>query len=373
MDCYAATPDHLKPLLTFLLRPDLTLVRCLCAVAPKATIDSISFAVVNLFETSGRSMDLLSFMIDHEFSVCNAPNNLFRDNTFSSKSLSAYNKIVTVSYLRKTLRPLVYSLYYTDAPLELELSKLGPNETVEENVKNITAVVQMFMVKIFRSIEMYPLSCRFICHQLMAKAKKHFPQEIHLPYSLAGTFFFLRFICPAIVFPDKCGVWDLEVPPPTRRALTLISKILQRLTIRAESSASKEDLAPMKDFFAEQSEKGTMKMFFDLMGTPPVLEEIKFAYSFLSIHLSAFLYISMNFFLTLNFSFFPFDIIREEITIVQPDVVHINSFWEQIKNLQGKIDSWLDALPNKDASDSPKKEFERAYNIGLGLMLPPKY
>ena len=35
-------------------------------------------------------------------------------------------------------------------------------------------------------------------------------------------------------------------------------------------------MLPMRDFFAEQSEKGTMKMFFDLMGTPPNLDEIRF-------------------------------------------------------------------------------------------------
>ena len=119
--------------------------------------------------------------------------------------------MITVSYLRKTLRPLVYSLFYSDCSFELEKSKLGPGENLDENVKNVTAVVQMFMVKIFRSIETYPLSCRFICHQIMSKARKAFPEEEHLPYSLAGTFFFLRFICPAIVFPDKNGVWELEV------------------------------------------------------------------------------------------------------------------------------------------------------------------
>jgi hypothetical protein len=220
-------------------------------------------------------MSLLEFMIDLEFDTVHVANTLFRDNSFSSKSLSAYNKIVTKSYLRKTLRPLVYSLYYNSVSVELEEAKLGPTDSLVENVKNITAMVQMFMVRIFRSIEMYPLSCRFICHQLMLKATRFFPNEEHLAYSLAGTFFFLRFICPAIVFPDKCGVWDLDVPAHARRTLTLISKILQRLTLRESVGVREAALLPMRDFLTDQWEKGTMKMFFDLMATPPAPEETR--------------------------------------------------------------------------------------------------
>merc|ERR1719223_2422949 len=130
----------------------------------------------------------------------------------------------------------------------------------------------------------------------MSRARKAFPNEEHLPYSLAGTFFFLRFICPVIVFPDKNGIWELEVPQKTRRALTIISKILQRLTLREPSFNVKEALMiPMKEFFAEQSEKGTMKMFFDLMGTPPNLDEI-----------------------------------REELTLVHPDPQYITTLWNHI-------------------------------------------
>lgn len=140
---FAAAPHHFHPLLKLLLDQNLTFVHCLCSVTPKASVDSISFAIVNIFETSGRAMDLLAFMIDLEFETIHAANTLFRDNSFSSKSLSAYNKIVTRSYLRKTLRPLVYSLYYNNVNVELEETKLGPNETLDENVKNITAVVQV--------------------------------------------------------------------------------------------------------------------------------------------------------------------------------------------------------------------------------------
>uniref|UniRef100_A0A7S4N4R9 Ras-GAP domain-containing protein n=1 Tax=Paramoeba aestuarina TaxID=180227 RepID=A0A7S4N4R9_9EUKA len=339
LDYYGVCPESLKPLLTFLLRQDLVLVKAICGVAPKVAIDSLSLSLVHLFETGGRSMELLTFMIEYEFGVCTVANTLFRDNTIASKSLSAYNKMITVSYLRKTLRPLVYSLFYSDCSFELEQSKLGPGESLEENVKNVTAVVQMFMVKIFRSIETYPLSCRFICHQIMSKARKNFPHETHLPYSLAGTFFFLRFICPAIVFPDKNGVWELEVPQKTRRALTIISKILQRLTVRESSVNIKEALmVPMKDFFAEQSEKGTMKMFFDLMGTPPNLDEI-----------------------------------REELTLVQPDPHHISNMWDHIRPLQEKIEAQLMKQSNGHAEQAAnKKECDIVYNVGLGLMLPPK-
>ena len=63
------------------------LVKALCGVTPKAAIDSQSLALVHLFETGGRSMDLLTFMIDYEFTVCTVPNTLFRFVIFSPPSV----------------------------------------------------------------------------------------------------------------------------------------------------------------------------------------------------------------------------------------------------------------------------------------------
>ncbi len=71
-------------------------------------------------------------------------------------------------------------------------------------------------------------------------AKTRYPNDPGLAYSLAGGFFFLRFLCPAIVFPEKNGVWEGEVKEGTRKSLTTISKALQRISTKGMTEVPRE-------------------------------------------------------------------------------------------------------------------------------------
>ena len=275
-DIVATAPDHLRPLVVLLLKPDLLLVRALCEVVKKGQIEPAAYSLVHIFETGGRGMELITFLIGLEFESAKYHNTLFRDNTIASKALSVYNTMVARDYLAKTLRPLIHALVNSKCSLEIDRSRLGPDEVLEENVMNLRAATQMCLVRIFRSVDSYPLACRFICHQIMSRARKEVPEVPSLPYSLAGTFYFLRFICPAIVFPEKFGVWMDPIPESVRRTLTLLSRILQKLAQAEKSSKQSDVLQPLEPFIQSQTEKRTLHQFFDLVATPPVEDDIKY-------------------------------------------------------------------------------------------------
>ena len=52
-----------------------------------------------------------------------------------------------------------------------------------------------------------------------------------MKYSVIGGFFFLRYICPALVTPEKYNLIDEQLPSYTRRTMILISKIIQNMGV----------------------------------------------------------------------------------------------------------------------------------------------
>jgi len=85
---------------------------------------------------------------------------------------------------------------------------------------------------------------------------KKFPQN---RFSIIGGFYFLRFFCPAIVSPDLIGIVSSSIDTSTRRALILISKILQNI---ANSQVFHEEyMKPLNSFVTKSS--GSVQKLFD--------------------------------------------------------------------------------------------------------------
>jgi len=74
-----------------------------------------------------------------------------------------------------------------------------------------------------------PLQFRFFCHLLQKETQKKFPDQ-SWPISTGG-FFFLRYICPAIIAPENLipEFATLAKGPNVRRTLVLLSKTIQNL------------------------------------------------------------------------------------------------------------------------------------------------
>lgn len=90
---------------------------------------------------------------------------------------------------------------------------------------------------------------RALCHHLWEVTADRFPESRH---SVIGSFIFLRFFCPAIVAP---GQIDLDISPDTpeiRRALLLITKVIQNLANNAMFGNKEPHMKVLNTFLSEK-------------------------------------------------------------------------------------------------------------------------
>jgi len=101
----------------------------------------------------------------------------------------------------------------------------------------------VFLDRIFDNERTLPISITAILSIIRQEIINKFGDTAE---DVLPAFFFLRFICPVIVSPERFGI--LSKPPSTsaRRGLVLITKILQQLACKEEFQEEKE--AYMCDF-----------------------------------------------------------------------------------------------------------------------------
>jgi len=133
----------------------------------------------------------------------------------------------------------------------------GKNQDLSQNMNKLRSTCQKFVEIIINSIDKCPLPFRVITHYLVSEVVTRFPNASNVA---AAGFIFLRFFCPAILFPDTSGLISTELNDRTRRPLVLISKSIQNL---ANGLKSKEtylndmnifidtNLGPVQDFLTK--------------------------------------------------------------------------------------------------------------------------
>ena len=132
---------------------------------------------------------------------------MFRGTEIHTVLLSVYNKSVGKRYLARTLTKLINAvcqLYSDNKSLEVDPVRIDNSpKQLAENINNLVETSKIFLDRIFNSLEYCPGSLRDICRHLQQEASAKFPENKH---SVVGGFFFLRFLCPAIVSPAKLGL-----------------------------------------------------------------------------------------------------------------------------------------------------------------------
>jgi hypothetical protein len=73
----------------------------------------------------------------------------------------------------------------------------------------------------------FPHAVKNIFHAAQQAVSERFPEMGH---QFVGGFYFLRFICPALVAPAAYGLVKSDLAPENQRTLILISKVLQNLS-----------------------------------------------------------------------------------------------------------------------------------------------
>jgi len=183
----------------------------------------------------------------------------------ATKTTRNYFRIIAPDYIKKTLSHLVYETIANPKDFEIDYgTSTLPKEKIAENRENLSNLAQKYLDAIVASLNNIPLNMRKFFNVLRQLVKQCFPES---ELRAIGAFFFLRFVCPAIVAPQGFKVVeDIVEDPEARRALTLVAKVLQNLA--NESSHFREEfMEPLNPFLQRNAE--TMAKFFDELSTIP--------------------------------------------------------------------------------------------------------
>jgi GTPase-activator protein for Ras-like GTPase/SH3 domain/Variant SH3 domain len=255
-------------LMRIVVSPDLAVTLSLCQTLEMREKDRVAMSLVHVFEINGTTPHLVKKMIEWEVNETHpqssAAQNLFRGNSMATKVLTAYSLMVARDYLRKTLKPLIQSVAYSDNGWEINPTRLPAGQSLAENTQNLLAAAAMFLSKILRSAEQFPYPTRLVCKHLADVVGTKFADSVP---AVIGGFFFLRFICPAIITPVEFGVWSDPLPPETKRPLVLISKTLQCLSNGVLFGAKESYMEPLNPFISEHQEQ--VREFFVALASPP--------------------------------------------------------------------------------------------------------
>ncbi|KIR99934.1 neurofibromin 1 [Cryptococcus deuterogattii 2001/935-1] len=261
-----------------LTNPNLALALAMVDVCPQtgAEVDELSTLLFRVFEGKGTLLGLMRVLIEREVNMTNHESELFRANSITMRMITIFAKTYGYNHVRATLQPLILSLAEKPAECSFELDprKAAPGDDIERNSDHLRLMCQALLDLICSSTPRVPLMFRAICHHIWEVVDDRFPNSRH---SAVGSFIFLRFFCPAIVSPESI---DLDVNPDTRetrRALLLITKVIQNL---ANNVVFKEPHMKVLNSFLSDNIKQVTKFLSDIAIRPKTIEVQKAAKTF---------------------------------------------------------------------------------------------
>lgn len=227
---------------------DLVVVNAIC-VSAGADQDVILEDLVRILDAYKYTLPIIKIGITKEVQSTASAATLFRGNSTATKLMTAFTRLTGRPYLVSTMQPLLQHIISDPKGYEVDPAKIKNGETVEVNTQKLTDTCNIFIRAIFDSLPNCPIPFREMAQHLQAEVIKRFPDNRH---TSVGGFIFLRFFCPVILSPDANGLVDSSVlNSDARRALILISKVLQNLANGIQFGAKESYMNEMNKFITD--------------------------------------------------------------------------------------------------------------------------
>ncbi|KNC51370.1 uncharacterized protein AMSG_07386 [Thecamonas trahens ATCC 50062] len=224
-------------------------------------------ALVNVFAARRRAVWLLNTLNQAEVRATSDPAIIFRGNTIATKVNDAYLKLIGMDYLHSVLYKPIAFLYKTSLPLEVDPSRLGPDDDLDRNWHYLKTVANEVCDAIFNSVDAMPLPLRIVFGFLQQEVLDSFPGNNVTPYTVVSAFLFLRFFCAAILGPTLFGLAETLASPTVARSLTLVAKTLQNLANLMTFGPKEPYMAPMNELIEGRMDE--MRQFLNAVASIP--------------------------------------------------------------------------------------------------------
>ncbi|KAL6076221.1 Ras-GAP domain-containing protein [Balamuthia mandrillaris] len=216
-----------QELLKMLFSPKMCLVEAMCDGLKAEHYDEFCGALIPLFESQQRAVPLIKWTLSRDLQKTNDPSLFFRGISTGARLVSLYCMRHGKEYLGHLLQPILQPQHVQQLDLEVDPMRLGSREKLQKNQKMLKATCKALLSRILGSASDCPLALRDIfqySHNITSSSPD-------VQQHIISNFFFLRFLCPALVSPDAYGLLpsDVTITSKMRRSLVLVSKVMHNL------------------------------------------------------------------------------------------------------------------------------------------------
>ncbi|KAH3745587.1 Ras GAP domain-containing protein [Pelomyxa schiedti] len=223
------TKLHYDKLHSLIITEDASLLLLLCAALENKCDESFAISVVRLFNRDGLAQSLVTNLLCREVTriLKTGSTVVLRADTIATKLCTQYAKLIGYHYLTCVLKPQVEVLLQSNSQLyEMDPDKTSPSD-LSTNASELVSVSTRLVEAIMSPSNFLPRSLHQVIHSMNQFAVTIGHPEFSTAISVA--IFFLRYICPAVMFPEQWDIASGEVTTETRRALVMVTKIIQSL------------------------------------------------------------------------------------------------------------------------------------------------
>jgi GTPase-activator protein for Ras-like GTPase/C2 domain len=266
-----------EPLLNMLFDDDMKLVGFLGVLSVQR--ESMARCLVRIFFAKRALLKYVTAVTRAEIMATPNPEIIFRDNTLASKTVDVLQKYVGAKFLHEVVQPFVQPILATvDSAVELDASRIGDGGSdakaaAARNVQKLMGLCTELLQSIVRSIGKLPAVLRHLYAHLQEAVAERFGDELgggeqlrHVQLIVVSSFFFLRFIGPAVLSPKLFKLSEQHPERNPSRTLTLVAKTLQNLANFIKFGDKEPYMHPMNAFIGEQMP--VMKALLDELASP---------------------------------------------------------------------------------------------------------
>jgi len=228
------------------LTSDTSFGLAISTACPANYVDHIAPALLHMYDARGLTMPFVKNLIENEVNKTENASIIFRGNNAAPRIITAYIHSQSGSYLKDTLGSLINDVIVDPRLQEFSVSSSVPEEQREENLRYIQTVAKLFFDAIVNSPNSFPLPLREMFHHISVCTAERFRGNNTAPHIGVGSIVFLRFIGPAISIPEPFLQSDQIVTPGAKRALVLVTKMIQNLA--SNSIFPEEHMRPLNTF-----------------------------------------------------------------------------------------------------------------------------
>eukprot|EP00727_Mastigamoeba_balamuthi_P013498 m51a1_g8771 putative phosphatidylinositol- -diphosphate 3-kinase (1513) ;mRNA; r:160021-166529 len=218
--------DHCGALCDALAEAEFAGAMALCRTVPKSVA-----RVVCALEHTGRGLCLLQRIVDADMDRGSSPSDLFRGSSMTYWALGAYAQIRARSYLRAALAPALREISRDAGDYETDPAALRPGANVDENRVRVLSATLAVVESVVAALPSVPEEVRAVASYVYTRARRRYGDGVTAP--TVGGLVFVRFVCPAVVEPERYGLVaeGAAVSRAAQAGLREVAKILQTIAL----------------------------------------------------------------------------------------------------------------------------------------------